>query len=327
MSLPAGTASPELLLELAEPFQGVQQELELATASFSPEVEAVLRHLVHAGGKRLRPLLALLAAKCFCPDPAPAVPVAVAAELIHMATLAHDDVLDGAALRRGRRTLNAVWGNQTAILAGDVLLARALVMLADTGRLDIVRIMASMVDQMCAGEIVQDATVFHWEQTEEEYFARIERKTACFFAACCQAGALAGGAAAGPAIAMSEYGRAIGLAFQVVDDLLDLCADSDTIGKPAGSDLMEGIITLPVIFALRHPLGQSLRGILEKERITPETVARVAAVARECGGLEYARSKALALTRQAREALAAVGPSDVLACLESTADLIVQRTF
>lgn len=180
--------------EVGEPLQQVEDALKASFRDASHEAQEVALHLVKSGGKRVRPLMALLAARLFGTDVSAAVPVAVASEMIHMATLVHDDVIDDAATRRGNPTVNNVWNGHVAVLAGDALLAKALVILVDETQPQIVRIMADMIYRTCEGEIAQHSSIFDLKQTEAAYFSRIEKKTALFFAACCEAGALANGA-------------------------------------------------------------------------------------------------------------------------------------
>ena len=227
-------------------------------------------HLAESGGKRVRPVLSLLSAASLRGEPEPAIPVAVAAEMIHMATLVHDDVIDRAETRRGRKTVNQIWGNHVSVLAGDALLAKALIILVERTSGEIVRIMSDMIYRMCEGEIAQHASQHDMYQEEQEYFDRIEKKTALFFAACCKAGALMGGASAEQAEALWRYGRHLGMAFQVVDDLLDVSAEAQVVGKPVGNDLRSGILTLPVLHTLRPKgTGERRRRSSEKARRLP----------------------------------------------------------
>ena len=191
-----------IMREMSGPMNEVERELRAMFADASGEAQEVALHLVEGGGKRVRPLMTLLGARLFSEDAGPAVPIAVAAEMIHMATLVHDDVIDKAETRRGRETVNARWSDHTAVLAGDALLARALVLLVDRTTPEVVRIMSDMVYRMCEGEIAQQNSMFDIDQSEETYLQRIEKKTALFFAACCQTGGLIQGASPSEANAL-----------------------------------------------------------------------------------------------------------------------------
>jgi len=243
------------LLTLFEPvadtLDRVEAALEQALASQDAEVQAILQHLPKAGGKRIRPALVLLGAWTGHGPGAIAVAVAVAAELIHMATLIHDDVIDHAPMRRGRPTVDRVWSTEIAVLAGDALFARAFSMLAETEVPALTQSMSRAVSAMSEGEIRQNLDARrHHVPTEDEYFQRIARKTAIFIAECVRAGGIAGGVPEARLSDLYQFGYHAGLAYQVVDDLLDFEATSDQAGKVTASDLASGVVTLPVIRAL-----------------------------------------------------------------------------
>lgn len=321
-------ALQEVLGEVGEPLRKVEEELHAAFADASDTAQEVALHLVKSGGKRVRPIMTLLSARLFSDDVTAAIPVAVAAEMIHMATLVHDDVIDGAQTRRGRPTVNSVWNGHVSVLAGDALLAKALVILVERSTPQVVRIMADMIYHMCEGEIAQHATSFDVNQTEADYFARIEKKTALFFAACCQAGALVSGASEEHARAMWEYGRNIGMAFQVVDDLLDVTASPEVLGKPVGSDLVSGVLTLPVIHMLaRRQTDTWLRETLSHPPLSPDNVDKILAMLRTNGTLEYTKSVAGAFVREAKEQLKKVPAGAINDLLCTVADMVVHREF
>lgn len=243
------------LLSLFEPvadtLDRVEAALQAALQSQDPEVQTILRHLPQAGGKRIRPALVLLGAWTGQGPGAAAIDVAVAAELIHMATLIHDDVIDQATVRRGIPTVDRVWSTQIAVLAGDALFARAFTILAETGVPALTQSMARAVSAMSEGEIRQNLDARrHHVPSEEEYFQRIARKTAIFIAECVRAGGIAGGVPEGRLSDLYQFGYHAGLAYQVVDDLLDFEASAEMAGKATAADLDSGVVTLPVIRAL-----------------------------------------------------------------------------
>ena len=254
----------EIMNEVGEPLQQVEEQLHAALDDASGPARDVALHLIKGGGKRARPMLTLLAARLFGEDLSRAIPVAVAAEMIHVATLVHDDVIDGAATRRGRPTVNNLWNAQVAVLTGDTLLAKALVLLVDRTSPRIVRIMSDMIYRMCEGEIAQHASAFDPNQTEQDYFERIEKKTALFFAACCEAGALVNGAWTS-SVAARAYGRNIGMAFQVIDDLLDVTASPEVLGKPVCS-IWPPALTLPVLHVRQLPRNSGCTTIANPPR-------------------------------------------------------------
>jgi len=318
----------EIMNEVGEPLQQVEEQLHAALDDASGPARDVALHLIKGGGKRARPMLTLLAARLFGEDLSRAIPVAVAAEMIHVATLVHDDVIDGAATRRGRPTVNNLWNAQVAVLTGDTLLAKALVLLVDRTSPRIVRIMSDMIYRMCEGEIAQHASAFDPNQTEQDYFERIEKKTALFFAACCEAGALVNGATDEQAAAARAYGRNIGMAFQVIDDLLDVTASPEVLGKPVGSDLAAGVLTLPVLHVLGQPATEQwVHDVIANPPLSPDEIERILTLIRNNGTIEYTQSVAGAFVRQAKEELTRlpVGPARRL--LASVADLVVERDF
>lgn len=316
----------EILALVQEPMEETEARLASAFDDAPPEARQMALHLVQGGGKRVRPLLVLLSARLFGEDLRKAIPVAVAAEMIHMATLVHDDVIDEAGLRRGRPTAGRLWGNVNAVLSGDAVLARALVLLTRESEPRIVEIMAEMLYQMCEGEIVQSARASNPDQEEDEYFYRIERKTALFFAACCQTGALAAGASPDQAQRLWHFGRAVGMAFQVIDDLLDVVGEEEALGKPAGQDLAEGILTLPVLYLLRHPEhGPRVRALLDGGTPDAGAIEAILKLARENGAQEYTYETARRFVGEAKSWLDQLPPHPLKEVLVSVADFSVER--
>ncbi|MBE3576377.1 MAG: polyprenyl synthetase family protein [Limnochordales bacterium] len=312
-------------LQIENMLASIERELE-ATFAAEDAVCDLARYLSRGGGKRVRPLLTLLSARLFGEEPAAVLPVAVAAELVHMATLVHDDIVDEAPLRRGHPTINALYGNQVAVLSGDALLARALRLLVENAPAPVVVLMAQMVYDMCEGEVDQHRNRWNWHQSEEAYFLRIEKKTARFFAACCEAGARMAGATPEEWQACHEYGLNLGMAFQVVDDLLDLTGSSEKMGKPVGSDLMEGSITLPVLRLLQDEAVRArLLPQLTTEPLTREVVDRVIEEVRRSDALEYARAKAAEFALAARERLARLPGNEAARLLDRLVDQVLER--
>lgn len=307
----------------------VEAGLRDALQDASPQTREVMLHLAESGGKRVRPMLSLLSAQYFSKDPRPAVPVGIASEMIHMATLVHDDVIDRAETRRGRKTVNQIWGNHVSVLAGDALLAKALVILVDETSSEVVRIMSDMIYRMCEGEIAQHASLHDMYQDDDDYFDRIEKKTALFFAACCQAGALMGGAEPEQAGAMWAYGRHLGMAFQVVDDLLDVSADAEVVGKPVGNDLRSGVLTLPILHLLRSQgyQGEAASLVAKGADMTPADIDRVLKLVRENGAVDYAFQVAQSFVDQAKAALKELPDNETRTLLHQIADGVLTRTF
>lgn len=319
----------EVLSHVGDNLREVEEGLRKALQDASPQARKVVMHLAESGGKRVRPMLAIMSAQLFDGVGRSATPVGIAAELIHMATLVHDDVIDHASVRRGRKTVNHIWGNHVSVLAGDALLAKALVLLVDETDLSVVRIMSEMVYRMCEGEIAQHATLFDTEQDEAMYFDRIEKKTALFFAACCESGALMGGATPEQSRALWTYGRHLGMAFQVIDDLLDVSAEAQVVGKPVGHDLASGVLTLPVLHAI-HRLGRrgEAAALINKgTAMTRVDVDRVIEFVKDSGAIEYAFEVAKAFSEEAKAALKELPANETRQLLYAIADSTITREF
>ncbi len=319
----------DVLKHVGGPLRDVEQGIRHALSDASKEAQELTRHLTESGGKRVRPILALLAGRLFTSQLSPVVPVGVASELIHMATLVHDDVIDRASTRRGRKSVNFLWGNHVSVLAGDALLARALVILVDGTNPAIVRIMSDMIYRTCEGEIAQHATLRRAEQSEADYYNRIEKKTALFFAACCQAGGLAVGASAKESDALWHYGRNLGMAFQVVDDLLDVDAQEQVVGKPVGHDFQSGVLTLPILYLLRDEKysGRVTNLIGKGDAITAADVQLLLSWVRENGAIDYTFNSAKSFACDAQEALCDLPAGPTRDLLHALAESVLTREF
>lgn len=237
----------------------VDETLFQETAASHPLLQQAARHLVLAGGKRIRPTFLLLSGKIVDPTITGLVPLAGAMELIHIASLVHDDVIDASTTRRGVPTVTALWGNQVSVHAGDYLFARSLMLVAKYNNPRLLMLMAEVSYGMSEGEIQQILSAFDVDQSIKSYLSRIRRKTALLISASCALGAIANQASETMIRTLTRFGHFLGMAFQIRDDILDLTSDETTLGKPVASDLAQGIITLPVIFALQASGGETLR--------------------------------------------------------------------
>ena len=322
------TLKSDMFDVIQEDLAALEPALEEAIVAETPLITDIGMHLVSSGGKRLRPALFLLAARGGASfDRARAMPVAVALELIHTASLVHDDVIDEADTRRGAETTNAKWGNQIAILSGDYIFARAFKLVAEEGYDSSVYVkLAHLVCTLSEGEILQDHTVYQIPTGEDAYYERIRKKTADFLEICCELGGFIGGMSPADTAQMAEYGRDIGMAFQITDDLLDLTSDEKKIGKPAGNDIHEGIVTLPVIRALEVSSDkEELLSIVTNPEMTRDDVERALAIVRTSDGIEYARSKVQEFLVEAKEALPHTLPEKVRETFCRAADYIAKR--
>ena len=322
--------------DMFDVIQADLEEFESALAESIISETAVITdvgsHLVSSGGKRLRPALFLLAAHGGAAfDRARAMPVAVALELIHTASLVHDDVIDEADTRRGAATTNAKWGNQVAILSGDYLFARAFKLVAEAGYDSAVyERLAHLVCTLSEGEILQDHTVYQVPASEDAYYERIRKKTADFLEICCELGGAIGGMNEEDTDRMAVYGHAIGMAFQITDDLLDYRHTSEHIGKPAGRDLAQGFVTLPVIRALEvlDEAGRSeLTALITNPKMTETQVAHALDIVRTTDGLDYAQDQANAYLARAKDALPDSLDERIRETCLMAADFIGRREF
>lgn len=292
---------------------------------------AISGHTLKAGGKRLRPALVVLSARAVTGEfPARTVHAsAAAAELIHMASLIHDDVVDGAEERRGRPTANAAFGNQISVLVGDYLLAKSIYLAAREGNLDVIRVFSNVTIALSEGEVLQITARGDVDTTEETYRKIIEKKTAGFIAGCCEIGAMLAEADSTVLQALTTYGMNCGLAFQIADDLLDYVGDPRETGKALDGDLREGKLTLPLILALRDAAAnrrEELRVMLEDpDSLTPADMESVHASIAECDGYRRTEAVAKAYAGAAKEALIAVPESDYRDSLSALADYAITR--
>lgn len=243
----------------------VEDELRGAVEASGPFLTEVASHLIYAGGKRARPALCVASAGVGRPEVEP-VPIevirgGVAVELVQVGSLCHDDVMDEAATRRGVDTVNAKWGNLQAILAGDFLLARASEIAASLG-VEVAGLLASTIGKLCEGQTLELQATYDLDRTEEAYLLSISGKTASLFATSCRIGAITAGLSTDETDALTRFGHGFGMAFQVVDDVLDVVATDEQLGKPAGHDLVEGVYTLPVLRTLAGDGGDDLRALL-----------------------------------------------------------------
>jgi geranylgeranyl pyrophosphate synthase len=305
--------------ETSEVMYRVERRMEALAESHGPALAGHARGTILAGGKRLRPLLVCLASGVPVTVTDALVRAAVAVELIHAATLVHDDVLDGSSLRRGRPTVFATSGRLMATATGDLLFSRAFAELAEGGSLDAVRVLSRAVSGLADGELMQREDAWDTTVTLERYLERCRLKTAVLFRGACELGALCGG---GQVPGLGRFGEAIGLAFQLLDDILDVTGPPERTGKPRGTDLLDGTVTLPLILArARDP---SLAGLDLRQVTTAEQAAELCDAITATGALDAARERAFELVAEAKAALPLL-PGRQRAALELVADGVVER--
>ena len=322
-------ADPALEASVRAGLDRVEARLRAAASSDFGFVTETARHLMEAGGKRFRPLLALLAAHFGDPTASGVVESAVVVELTHLATLYHDDVMDEAVARRGAASANARWGNTVAILTGDFLFARASDVLAELGP-DAVRVQARTFARLVTGQIRETAGPPAGEDPIDHHLLVLAEKTGSLIATSALFGATFAGVPGEQADALRRYGEVVGIAFQLSDDLLDITAERSESGKVPGTDLREGVVTLPMLFALRSPAtadpgAARLRELLSGP-VPEESVGEALALLRRSPAIEAARAALRSYTDRARTLLTDLPAVPARAALESLADFVVCRT-
>ncbi len=310
-----------------EEVAAINQALVDNLQSHVPLISEVGRHILLSGGKRIRPLLFLLSARmCGCQGPYLA-DFSTIFEYLHAATLLHDDVVDAAAVRRGRSTANTIWGNQAVILVGDFLLSKALSLAVTTNQLRVLKVLAYTTTMMAEGEILQLLHTGNLNITEEEYLEVINRKTAILMSAACQIGAILGNAAPEHEEALTQFGLNLGITFQVVDDILDFTGDAREMGKPIGNDLKEGRITLPLIHALAQAGPPDRERLMEIARnLKPEMVPELRHLLDKYGSLDHSQDLARRYTLKAQANLEDFPPVPEKAYFRAFTEELLDRT-
>jgi octaprenyl-diphosphate synthase len=320
---------------LREIVQLVEDDLVKVEALFEEQIRSdvalvgeIGRYIREGGGKRIRPALLLLASRLSGFRGERAILLAAVVEFIHTATLLHDDIIDEATVRRGRRSVNSRWGNDITVLAGDFLYTKSMSMALSQDNLKILRLLSDVTLRMIEGEILEIERDADLATTPQDHVDIIKRKTAHLFSACTRIGALLGGLGEAQEQALASYGLNLGIAFQMVDDLLDFTADERVLGKPVANDLREGKLTLPALFMLERGsevVKRKLQQVLEDRGFTRVPAAEIARLARETGALAEARSLAEDYAQAARQDLVGFEPSVYRDALAVLPDFILAR--
>lgn len=291
-------------------------------------VENIGHYLVEAGGKRLRPLLVLLAANALGYQGKDHLSLAAIIEFIHTATLLHDDVVDVSSLRRGRPTANAQWGNAPSVLVGDFLYSRAFQMMVAIGSMDVMAILSDTTNVIAEGEVQQLVNAKDPNVSEENYFRVIDKKTAILFAAACEVGAVICNATPSQREALKTYGRKVGIAFQLVDDALDYTGDAATLGKNVGDDLAEGKPTLPLIHAMRTGTPEQAEVIAQAIRQGDASqLPAILSIVQATGGMTYTLDCARQQVQDALNQLTQLPQNRFTLALKQLAEFSLARTF
>jgi len=267
-------------MNLNEIYAPVKNDLEKVESSLKTISDVdifllseLLEYVLRDGGKRIRPALTLLCGKFHDYDLKKLVPMGVAVELLHSATLVHDDVVDNSPIRRGKPSIRNAWGEASALLLGDYLFAKSACIVTDTGVLRVVKLFAETLMTISGGELAQIGIIFDKKRAREHYYDWISAKTACLFATSTESGAILSGASENEIDALKEYGHSLGMAFQVIDDVLDFVGQEAELGKPVGSDLTEGAVTLPsILYAEYHPDDNLIKNVIDGRDISDITL-------------------------------------------------------
>ena len=320
----------KLLALVKDDLAAIETALEENLKPHLDLVSQIARHILFSGGKRLRPLLMVLSARLCGYTGNYDKTFSTIFEYLHAATLLHDDLVDQATLRRGNPVAHSIWGNASAVLVGDFLLARSLSIAAETELPDVIRIVAEITENMSQGEIHQLIRKGSLDLTEKEYMEVIRRKTAVLFQGTCRVSALISGAPKEQETALSNYGFNLGMAFQMVDDLLDYTLDTDILGKEVGADLKEGKLTLPVIYSLKAANTTDrikMEKIIKDKAFSVEDFETLIALMKKYGGQKYTENLARKYVKHAKDALRVFNHSKTKEILLMIADYTLTRNL
>jgi octaprenyl-diphosphate synthase len=321
--------------DLAQIFEPIRTDLDRVEQEFARHVQSRValipemgKYIQKSGGKRVRPAVLLMAARLSGYTGDKAVLNASVVEFIHTATLVHDDIIDGADVRRGRLAVHSRWGNDITVLLGDYLYIKSMGMALTQDSLEIVRLLCDVTLRMIEGELYQLTKTGDVDITEDEHFEIIRRKTAYLFGGCAQIGGVLGEIGKEREQALREFGFNLGIAFQVVDDLLDYTADENALGKPVGGDLREGKVTLPIIYLLQRggeEADRLIRTVVTDRAVSKEQWRDIVRLLREHGTPDMAYAKALEYATRAKSALDVFPPSREKEALVALADYVLSR--
>ena len=292
-------------------------------------LKSVIDYYLQTKGKQIRPMLVILSSRLFGEVNDSAMSAAIAVELLHNASLIHDDVVDSSPLRRSRRTVNNIWDNRVAVLVGDYFVSTALQSAIKSNNLKTVTLIAELGKELATGEIDQIETADGHILDEKRYFNVIKQKTASLFSSCMLMGGYSNGATEGQLSAVEAFGQKLGLCFQIKDDIFDYFSD-DVVGKPTGSDLKEGKVSLPLLYAIdsnNDERNDEMRALLMKQSLTDEEISVLVEYAKEKGGIEYAEATMQRLKQEAAEALSVFEDSDIKDTLMQILDYIIARDY
>ncbi len=329
------TQNSTRLADLAQIFEPIRDDLDAVEREFVRHIQSRValipemgRYIQKSGGKRVRPAVLLMAARLGGYQGDRAVLYASVVEFIHTATLVHDDIIDGADLRRGRLAVHSRWGNDITVLLGDYLYIKSMAMALTQDSLEIIRLLCDVTLRMIEGELYQLTKAGDVDIAEEEHFEIIRRKTAFLFGGCAQIGGMLGGVSPERESALREYGFNLGVAFQLVDDLLDYTADQAALGKPIGGDLREGKVTLPIIFLLQRggeEVDRLIRTVVQERAVSQDQWREILRLLREHRVTDMAYDRAIEYANRAKSCLTAFPPGRERDALMALPDYVLAR--
>lgn len=320
----------EILNLVKKDLERVEREISLESVASVDAVTTISRYLQDGGGKRLRPILVLLASKLVGGVSDGSIRMAAVVEMIHAATLVHDDVIDIAQTRRGRPSSNAIWGNHTCVLAGDWLYMQAFQIALRERNFHVLDLLIALTQMMVEGELLQLERIGKIEISEADYMELVDRKTASLFSACTRLGAMMGGADETTETRLGEFAWNLGIAFQLVDDVLDFTSHEKVLGKPVGSDLREGKVTLPLIYALEEASAeerQLIQQVLKDGNYNNTPFSKILDTVERRRGFERVRERAQSFTEKARAIIAEFPESPHQRALAALTELMTERDY
>lgn len=323
------TVLEEIQSEIAPELEQLNALIDRELRSSNELMATVIAEYLRKKGKQIRPILVILTAKLFGEVSQKTIAAAASVEMLHNASLIHDDVIDESKMRRGLPTINSVWDNHIAVLIGDYFVSTSLGIAADTGDWRLVSSLARLGRMLSTGELDQIYNARRHHLDEASYFKVIYRKTASLFVTCVEMGASTAGAPADKIDAVRKVGELLGLCFQIRDDIFDYLSDKQKIGKPTGNDLREGKVTLPLLYALTrtdHPLHEEMNALVRREELTTAEIDRLISFAIEAGGIDYAYATMKRLCDEAEATLATLPESDARNAFGSIMRYIIDRS-
>ncbi len=318
----------EILNLVDKDMRRVEEVMRLESVASVEAISAINKHIQASGGKRLRPTLVLLSTQLFAPLTDTAIAMAAVVEMIHTATLVHDDVIDAAETRRGKPSTNALWGNQTSVLSGDWLYMQAFQVAVRARNFRILDLLIGLTQLMVEGELLQLERLGRINISETDYMELVDRKTASLFSICARLGAMTGGASEADEARLGEFAWNLGIAFQLVDDVLDFTSREKILGKPVGNDLREGKVTLPLVYALQDATPverEKIATVLREQDYKSVTFDEITGILKKYKGIERAMERAEHFTERARTLISDFPDSPYQRALFSVTELVTAR--